>query len=45
MVLGGCTHRLFPDEDHTMGGAENAERGRIYPNMSPYIPMYPYRTL
>ena len=32
MVLGSYRYGLFPDGDHTMGGAraENAERGRIY---------------
>ena len=30
MVLGGYRCGLFPDRDHTMGGAENAERGGIY---------------
>ena len=29
MVLGGYRYGLLPDGDHTMGGAENAERGRI----------------
>ena len=27
------------------GGGENAEREHIYPNISPYILIYPYRTL
>ena len=46
MVLGGYRYGLFSDGDRTMGGAGNAECGRIYtPCMSYIFPMYSYRVL